>query len=121
MVKHLLRKIQELQFLLNTIKDDDKNVESIKREIGSIVSLLIKQGVEIEKETTGILVLKFIEVKLDYVAKNLFEGTTKNFFYLETGILKPITDYKVFNKEMMDNPYIVKCYEQIVEVETVEE
>lgn len=119
--KHLMRKIQELQRRLNELKGDDEYVESIKREIGSIVSFLIKQGIEIEKETPGILVLKFIEVRLDYVAKALHEGTTKNFFYFDAGILKPITDYKVFDKEIMDNPYIIKCYEQIVEVESEEE
>lgn len=119
--KHLMRKIQELQRRLNELKGDDEYVESIKREIGSIVSFLIKQGIEIEKETLGILVLKFIEVRLDYVAKALHEGTTKNFFYFDAGILKPITDYKVFDKEIMDNPYIIKCYEQIVEVESEEE
>lgn len=119
--KHLVSKIQDIQGRLNELKGDDEYAESIKREIGSIVSFLIKQGIEIEKEMSGILVLKFIEVRLDYVAKALHEGTTKNFFYFDAGILKPITDYKVFDKEIMDNPYIIKCYEQIVEVESEDE
>lgn len=116
-IKHLERELQHRRHLLNVLKDDDENVELIKREISSIAAFLIKQGVEIKNETPEILVLKFIEVRQDYVAKELREGTTKNFFYLETDTLKPLTNYKVFDKEIMDNPDIVKCFEQLEEFE----
>ncbi|MFR9694817.1 hypothetical protein ACL02V_29330 [Bacillus mobilis] len=116
-MKHLSRKFQGHRHMLNILKDDDENVEHIKREISTIASILIKQGVEIKNETPEILVLKFIEVRSDYVAKELREGTTKIFFYLEAGILKPLTNYKVFDKEIMDNPDKVKCYEQLEEFE----
>lgn len=114
-MKHLSRKLQGHRHMLNISKDDDKNIENLKREISTIASVLIKQGVEIKNETPEILVLKFIEVRLDYVANELRKGTTKTFFYLEAGILKPLTNYKVFDKEIMDNPDKVKCYEQLEE------
>ncbi|PFC57280.1 hypothetical protein [Bacillus cereus] len=103
--------------MLNSLNDYDESAELIKREIGSIAAFLNKQGVEIKKESPEILVLRFIEVRSDYVAKELREETTKNFFYLESGTLKPLTNYKVFEKEIIDNPDKIKCYEQLKEIE----
>ncbi|HDR5352190.1 TPA: hypothetical protein QCS32_003888 [Bacillus thuringiensis] len=116
-IEQLERGLRHRRNMLNYLNDDDESAELIKREIGSIAAFLNKQGVEIKKESPEILVLRFIEVGSDYVAKELREETTKNFFYLESGTLKPLANYKVFEKEIIDNPDKVRCYEQLKELE----
>ncbi|WP_377863413.1 hypothetical protein [Bacillus sp. R86525] len=49
-IEQLERGLRHRRNLLNNLKDDDENVELIKREIGSIAAFLNKQGVEIKKE-----------------------------------------------------------------------
>lgn len=120
-IKHLQDKIDHLCFLFDTLKDE-KELKLIKKELHSITTLLIKLGGEIKNNgTPEIKVIQFIEVRLDYVGSELMKGTSKKFFYIEDGVLKPLTDYKVFEEEIIKNPYLVKCFEQLEDFEEVEE